>query len=229
MKRIVNGVTYNTETSTALGKKAWEGDGSQGEEVLYQTQGGALFVHEQETRLIWNEREQERQECVEHRFIPMSAEEAQHWIMTGETEIFHNPFDDPPEAAAEAEAGATIYIRVPVSLKRRVDEAAKGTKVSGNVWAMRCVERCLQNPAAKQGLATALDILQTLEARNISTRLFTRQVDRLLQEAREQIQAAWVELGFDDKSEDLGARIMAHVGLPTRARLRRTYPLYKGE
>ena len=51
--------------------------------------------------------------------------------------------EDPPEAEAEAEAGATIYIRVPAALKRRVDEAAKAEGVSGNLWAMRCIERCL--------------------------------------------------------------------------------------
>lgn len=32
---------------------------------------------------------------------------------------------------------------MPVALKRRVDEAASGAKVSGNVWAMRCIERRL--------------------------------------------------------------------------------------
>ncbi len=61
----------------------------------------------------------------------------------GDVEIFRNPFEDPPEAEAEAKPGATIYIRVPASLKRSVDEAAKAADVSGNVWAMRCVERCL--------------------------------------------------------------------------------------
>ena len=59
-------------------------------------------------------------------------------------EVFNNPFDDPPEAAAESEAGATLYLRVPTSLKRRVDEAAKSNKLSGNVWLMRCVEGCLK-------------------------------------------------------------------------------------
>ena len=64
-------------------------------------------------------------------------------ILKGDVEVFNNPFEDPPEAVAEAELGATIYIRVPVALKRRVEEAARRDKVSGNVWAMRCVEKCL--------------------------------------------------------------------------------------
>ncbi len=63
--------------------------------------------------------------------------------MTGETEVFHNPFEEPPEAEAESEPSATIYVRVPVSLKRRLEQAAVAEKLSGNSWSIRCIERCL--------------------------------------------------------------------------------------
>ena len=36
----------------------------------------------------------------------------------------------PPEAMAEAEPGSTIYVRVPSSLKKRVDDAARDKKLS---------------------------------------------------------------------------------------------------
>ena len=49
----------------------------------------------------------------------------------------------PPEATDQAEAGATIYIRVPVSLKTKVDEAAGTAGVPINAWALRCFEACL--------------------------------------------------------------------------------------
>jgi hypothetical protein len=45
--------------------------------------------------------------------------------MTGSVEVFHNPFGEPPEAEAEDQPAATIYVRVPPSLKRRVDEAGR--------------------------------------------------------------------------------------------------------
>jgi hypothetical protein len=106
------------------------------EETLYQTLGGAFFLVEETARNVWNEREQKRETKAATNVTPMSRDEAQEWIMTGEVEIIKNPFEDPPEAAAEAEPGATIYIRVPASLKREVEEAAKEAKVSGNVW--RC-------------------------------------------------------------------------------------------
>ena len=146
MKRIVNGVTYNTETSTRLAESRWERDDDEKAfGTLYQTRGGAFFVDVEITRQEWNEFERANETKVVHAFEPMSPEKAHQWMLEGEVEVFHNPFDDPPEASAEAEPAATIYLRVPASLKQRVDEAAKGAKVSGNTWAMRCVERCLSD------------------------------------------------------------------------------------
>lgn len=142
MKRIVNGVTYNTDTSTRLGLSTWDDDGKI-TETLYQTRGGAFFLHRETVSEVWNEEDRSKHLATVHTFKPLGPEDAHKWIMTGEVEVFRNPFDDPPEAAAEAEPGATIYIRVPASLKRAVDEAAKRDGLSGNVWSMRCVERCM--------------------------------------------------------------------------------------
>jgi hypothetical protein len=146
VKRIVDGLTYNTDTSTLLAKAEWQLDdqwspynGAECEGELYQTRGGAFFLV---TTIHTKDADGEPRDKVE--FAPMTAERAHEWLLEGDVEVYRNPFEDPPEAAAEAESGATIYIRVPASLKRDVDEAARGAKVSGNVWAMRCVERCLE-------------------------------------------------------------------------------------
>ena len=150
MKRIVNGVTYNTDTSTKLAQTDCEDDdGKDGLDVLYVTQGGAFYLYSRTTEKVWNESERAHEENTSHAFIPMSPERAHAWLMEGDIEVFHNPFDDPPEATAEAEAGATLYIRVPAVLKREVEEAAAAEKVSGNVWAMRCVAKCLQNKSLR--------------------------------------------------------------------------------
>jgi predicted HicB family RNase H-like nuclease len=148
MKRIVDGVTYNTDTSTLLAQREWEDDGrytgirSAITVMLYQTRGGAFFLHECEER----ERKNEDDELVTrelNNFTPLSAEKAQKWLLSGDTEVFHNPFDDPPEAVAEEEPASTLYLRIPTSLKRRIDAAAEAEKLSANAWAMRCMERCL--------------------------------------------------------------------------------------
>jgi hypothetical protein len=144
MKRIVSGITYNTDTSTRLAESRWESDDGDVFGTLYQTRGGAFFVDQEITRKVWNEDERKHQREVAHSFEPLSPEDAHKWLMEGDVEVFRNPFDDPPEATAEAEPGATIYIRVPASLKRSVDDAAKRDKVSGNIWAMRCIEKCIE-------------------------------------------------------------------------------------
>jgi hypothetical protein len=170
MKRIVNGVTYNTDTSTLLAKSRWESDNDDTLGSLYQTRGGAFFVDMEISRKEWNESEREYEVKVGHTFQPLSPEDAHKWLLTGEVEVFSNPFEDPPEAAAEAEPGATIYIRVPASLKRRVDHAAEGEKVSGNVWAMRCVERCLT------GAAPAIKVVHVITGEEFSAEFVRNQV-----------------------------------------------------
>jgi predicted HicB family RNase H-like nuclease len=166
MKRIVNGVTYNTDTATQLATSSREDDGKI-TETLYQTRGGAFFLHRQTVNAVWNEEDRSKHIETDHAFRPQSPEDAHKWILTGDVEVLRNPFDDPPEAEAEAEPGATIYIRVPASLKRAVDEAAKTQNVSGNVWAMRCVERCLsEDKALKRTLGNIEFALKYLDTEN---------------------------------------------------------------
>src|SRR6185295_13368647 len=130
MKWVIEGVAYNTETSTLLAKKEWSEKGSDERgrngpyylSTLYQTQKGAYFVHKSTS--WWNEdlerSEPERDDC-----IPLNAERASAWLLSGNVQIIHNPFgQEVPEAAAEAEPGATIYLRVPATLKHRVEQAA---------------------------------------------------------------------------------------------------------
>lgn len=150
MKRIIDGVTFNTDTSTKLGLSEYSTSYNHEEVdcsgVLYQTRGGAFFLVEDIER-----RDEDGYNIVKHRFSPKTRKEAQDWMMTGEVEVFSNPFDDPPEAVAEEEAGATIYLRIPKILKNSLEDAAKADSISLNSWAMRCLERCLQAHKLKAG------------------------------------------------------------------------------
>jgi hypothetical protein len=149
MKKIVNGVTYNTDTSTELAishydNKAYGDDPAEhGSVTLYQTRGGAFYLVDEGEKEIWNAREREHEQRAHCNFRPLSAAEAEEWLMRGQVEIIHNPFGEVPEAVAEAEPGATLYVRLPTSLKTRIEEAARAENLSANVWAMRCMERCL--------------------------------------------------------------------------------------
>ncbi|MBK5960280.1 hypothetical protein CCR97_19035 [Rhodoplanes elegans] len=170
MKRIVNGVTYNTDTSVKIGRYCFENDDNVDcVATLYQTRGGAFFEVEEGAKKVWNQREQKEQAREYSTVTPMSVEQAQKWILEiDNVEIFQNPFGDPPEAAAEDSPGATIYVRVPESFKRRIEREATENKASVNNWMMRCAERCMEDSDIRnaKGLVHAWDIAATFRAHN---------------------------------------------------------------
>jgi hypothetical protein len=159
MKRIIDGVTYNTDTSTLIAKSEWieEANSFQPVEVrhshlLYQTRGGAFFTTET--------RETERKNAAgdwidDHRtdFTPLTADRAREWLLEGEVELLNDVFGEPPEAAAESSPAATIYVRVPTSLKNQIEAAAANDKLSVNAWAIRCMEGCI---AARTGIGSGI-------------------------------------------------------------------------
>ena len=54
MKRIVDGVTYNTDTATRLAQSIWKDDDrDEVTGILYQTRGGAFFVHTYVEKNVW--------------------------------------------------------------------------------------------------------------------------------------------------------------------------------
>ena len=156
MKRIIKGVAYNTDTSTAIATSQASDDDADGitikrmEWTLYLTRGGAFFLHQRED-------EQHRDDdggstwIREDQFFPMLRNEAQAWVMEGQVEIYHDVFGEVPEAAAEEKPEATIYIRVPEPLKRQIDGLAKEAGQSVNAWATRCLERCAQKTDPTNG------------------------------------------------------------------------------
>lgn len=141
MKRIINGVTYNTDTATAVARswwEDWEKDNERVESWLYLTRGGAFFlVHHQASEDV-------------PIFEPVAErEDVDKWLTTGEVELFdQSVFQEPPEASAEREPEATLYIRVPRRLKERIEARAEADDLSLNAWVMRCVERCAQEGRA---------------------------------------------------------------------------------
>ena len=138
MKRIIDGMTYNTDTATKVAifrvdfidKEAGYKDST-----LYVTRGGAFFVHVYVP------------DMEEFALDPHDRIEAQEWILHGEVEIFNDVLEDPPEASEDqpAQPEATIYVRVPEPLKRQIDKVAKDEGQSVNAWVMRCVETCLSS------------------------------------------------------------------------------------
>ena len=153
MKRILNGKTYNTETSTKVAfADMLDNSVLDGDQCLYLTRGGDFFIHyvggisfevdgdtmavdRENGEAIWCDpdvgdwTEQYRVTIVDNNLFPGDSDTAGTiWL------------------DQEREKEGTIYLRVPGSLKRRIEDAAKAKSQSVNAWTMRCVENCLPEP-----------------------------------------------------------------------------------
>lgn len=140
MKRVIDGKTYNTDTSTVVGKYEYENNnGDDVEAAVYLNNGGAFFVLHQ-----WEVGKDEGVRS-KHYMEPMTREEVDKLVADQDNFqiIDEEALQAPPEAQVEAEPGATIYLRVPATLKKRVDDAAQKESLSTNAWALRCMEGCL--------------------------------------------------------------------------------------
>jgi hypothetical protein len=145
VKKIIDGVTYNTDTSTAVAR--WEGenpDGHQTVDTLYQTHGGAFFIHSHETWAVKGEQGgwEERQRDL---FDPYTRDAAEKWFLEGDVTVLSDDvFPEPPETEGGFTASTTIYLRIPTTLMQQIEARAKEQSQSVNVWAMRCLEKCAQ-------------------------------------------------------------------------------------
>lgn len=147
MKKVVNRVSYDTSTSTALAVSEDENDdGHDFEDTLYQTQKGAFFVLSRETWGVRDEND-EWKERSRITVLPQSIDEAHKWVTTGEVDLL--PAGEKIFGGLPVATGATIYLHVPAALKQRIDHVARKANQSVNVWAMRCLESCSSTTAAE--------------------------------------------------------------------------------
>jgi hypothetical protein len=147
MKRIVDGVAYDSDTSERIAVKEYSDLDRNGnvtaeyEDTLWRTRRGAFFVLSQRT---WIERvDGEWVDRDRTQVIPHSRGEAENWISVGDVELIsENTFEDPPEAADDAEdTEAVIYLRLSVALKAQVESVAASQGLSTNAWAARCLRK----------------------------------------------------------------------------------------
>lgn len=133
-KRIIDGRTYNTETSTVLGQ--WEADDAPIEEALFKTRHGAYF--------LWITEQQDYRELIR----PLSAEAAQKWMEEHcRSELLEAEFGEMPEAG---DPEARITLRIPETLRKRIAAIAEDRNQSVNAWIQRCLERSIEDAETAQ-------------------------------------------------------------------------------
>lgn len=148
LKRIKDGVTYNTATATFLGGYVFEGrddtnaDDAFVSEELYQTRSGRFFLVVEggpgapaESR---NSRSGEPYVCG-WTWLPLTEVQARQWA---EVRDEHQAFPDLDED--ENSEVRMISLRVPPVLGAKLTSAAAGAGVSRNDWILRCLEQCLK-------------------------------------------------------------------------------------
>lgn len=125
-KRIIDGKSYNTETSTLIHEISRDDDSLY--DGLYQTKHGAFFIW-------WYDVDREAAGIK-----PMSDQEAQKWLEQCDVsgEVIERYFGAFPEAGA---AESRITLRLPGNLHQRVEASAKAAKLSVNTYIMRMLER----------------------------------------------------------------------------------------
>jgi len=153
-KRLIDGVTYNTETATLLARSTYEGDWNNFAWKLYQTRGGAFFIVEEGKR-----HGQDGAPVTKFRFQKCSESAARGFVYNSKAEVLFNPFEN---RITDDEAARTVYVRVPVSLKRQIEAAAEAESLSVNSWALRAFEKCLHaKPRTTQPYAYSVDDLHS--------------------------------------------------------------------
>jgi hypothetical protein len=144
MKRIIDGVTYNTDTATLVAQSVIENEGVTNDCDLYQNRAGVYFGVDKVTA-PYRDKRGEWQERITYDWTAVGdAAAARKYAEQYGMTILRDIEDMPPEATA-GEKMATVYLRVTPTLKTELDEAAAEDKVSGNLWATKCLERCLNN------------------------------------------------------------------------------------
>lgn len=133
VKRIIDGKTYNTETATQIsGWSDFYGPAEAGG-FLYQSRFGAFF----EFSYLDGAAEDDYEKIT-----PLSPEEARLWLEKYESqnpELIESLFGEMPEAGSSE---VKYTLRMPESLRNRLNEKAKENSQSLNAWIIRCLERC---------------------------------------------------------------------------------------
>ena len=89
------------------------------------------------------------------RFQKCSESAARAFVYNSKTEVLSNPFEN---RITDIEAARTVYVHVPVSLKRQIESAAEAESLSVNSWALRAFEKCLRaKPRTTQPYAYSVD------------------------------------------------------------------------
>ena len=140
-KRIIDGKTYNTETSTEIA--AWDNRHDVEEhygvnvgEQLYRNRYGAFF------KLGWAD---DGPEGPEQKIVPLTPEEAKAWLIkwrSWDVDLVEKHFGKMPEAG---QSETRFTVRIPDYLADRLKAESAAKKQSINALIIRLIERGVED------------------------------------------------------------------------------------
>jgi hypothetical protein len=143
VKRVINGITFNTNTSALIARyRFFDGGGptygiSKAVSV-FQTRGGDFFE-----LYAWTERgRHDSQYCLR----PLTRADLAFVLKKAKNlEVIDRAalLGEHPREFEESRTEATVFVRLPMNLKRRLDDAARQAGKSVNSYALRLFERSL--------------------------------------------------------------------------------------
>ena len=146
MKRIMYGKTFNTDTATLI---AQIGDPlprpreDTSCESLYQSRYGPYFLVREE--YLWVEQVgHEEKDTLD----PLSAPQARSWLEQHRPDLVQEQFRETSNGGARE---VKFTLRMPESLRRRLEVLAKQREQSLNAWIIRCMENCARSQEGEKG------------------------------------------------------------------------------
>jgi predicted DNA binding CopG/RHH family protein len=126
VKRIIDGVTYDTDTATQVFSDVSDNPFSLGYWGMFQTRHGAFFKvvcgHDGET----------------YTFTPLTDDDARKLLERHANHLVEQYFGQFPEYGS---AEKRLTIRIPIGLARRVEAAAANLKLDVNKYVQRTLEK----------------------------------------------------------------------------------------
>ena len=148
VKQIIQGTTYNTSTATLVHKYVppdqWDKKEEKSDfERLYRTRQGEFFLLINLLGYVLVPRDASTSHYKERwvpQIKPLTSAQALTWLNEhgGTREQIKQQFPHGLPKGWEPES--TVYVRIPDSLKRRLETCAKSKGQSLNLWAMRWLE-----------------------------------------------------------------------------------------
>jgi hypothetical protein len=133
MKRIIQGTTFDTDTSTEIVSTSSGDPCGGGWWGLYQTRHGAFFeiLCDYDGEPAWT---------------PLTDDQAQALLEKHANHLVEHYFGPFPEYGS---AEKRLTLRMPIALARRIEKAAEADKVNVNRFIMRALEETLKESAGQ--------------------------------------------------------------------------------